>query len=146
MYTYGMYFDEFSDEFFGEFSDEFFWRIFWRIFWQIFWQVFWLFGRFSVTYNLLTIASFRIGVPSNLFFANVLCPKCSWDILLTHWQQTDLCFFWDAYCLSTLQWISLCVLWCNRAYAYVLYIVRFSTLYHIWPMGPKPFWIRIVIL
>ena len=44
------FFDEFVDEFFDKFFDEF------------------LFGRFLLTYNLLTIASFRIGVPSILFF------------------------------------------------------------------------------
>ena len=45
------FFDDFFDEFlFTNFFEEFF------------------FGRFLLTYNLLTIASFRIGVPSILFF------------------------------------------------------------------------------
>ena len=87
----GNFFVPFSDEFFDEFSDKFFWRIilknlfdkfFWRVsltsffdkcldefFWQIFWQIFlmnfwWIFLTNFLTYNLLTIASFRIGVPS----------------------------------------------------------------------------------
>ena len=40
------------------FFDQFFWKFFFE---------FWFFGRFFLTYNLLTIASFRIGVPSILF-------------------------------------------------------------------------------
>ena len=46
--------------FLTKFFDEFFWRIFWQFFWPI-----------ILTYTLLTIASFRIGVPSILFFRNV---------------------------------------------------------------------------
>ena len=65
------------------FFDEFFWRIFFyefclrifflRSFWHFFWWIFWrivltifcdFFLWFFLTYNLLTIASFRIGVPS----------------------------------------------------------------------------------
>jgi hypothetical protein len=49
MYTYGMYDDEFFDEYF------------WWNFFQSFWQIIYL----------LTIASFRIGVPSILLFSNL---------------------------------------------------------------------------
>ena len=64
-------FDEFFDQSFNECFGEFFgvnsfWRIFWRIFFDNFFDDF--FGRFLLTYNLLTIPSFRIGVPSLLFF------------------------------------------------------------------------------
>ena len=41
-----------------------FWPIFWRI--LVFWILF--FWKIFLTYNLLTIASFRIEVPSILFF------------------------------------------------------------------------------
>ena len=53
--------DEFYDDFFfDDFFDEF-----------------WFFGKFFVTYNLLTIASFRIGVPSILFLFNFgVVPAC----------------------------------------------------------------------
>ena len=61
--------------------DNFFWRIiwlfffdkffdklfFWRIFFDNYFDEFLFFSRFCLTYNLLTIASFRIGVPSILF-------------------------------------------------------------------------------
>ena len=64
----------FSLIFFGKVFDEFFWQFFWQIFfyeflWQIFikyflWrQIFW-----QIIHYLLSIASFRIGVPSILFF------------------------------------------------------------------------------
>ena len=46
--------DEIFDEIFAEFFDDF-----------------WFFGRFFFTYNLLTIASFRIVVPLILFFDNL---------------------------------------------------------------------------
>ena len=73
---FGEIFAEFFDEFLDEFLDEFFWRdeSFWQIFvtnsfdkffWQIFDEFFW---RFLLTFNLLTIASSRIWVPSILFF------------------------------------------------------------------------------
>ena len=76
------FFDKFFDEFFRRtfltnFSDELFRRIFptnfsdelfWRIFLMIFlWTNFDFFRKFFLTYNLLTIASFRIGVPLILF-------------------------------------------------------------------------------
>ena len=63
----------------------FFWRIFDNFFWRI-WRIFCVtffdecfdefltncFWRFLLTFNLLTIASFRIGVPSILsFYKNV---------------------------------------------------------------------------
>ena len=61
--------------------DEFLWRTFlWRFFVtnfdvsnfcdQFLWPIliFQFFGRYFFTYNLLTMASFRIGVPSILFF------------------------------------------------------------------------------
>ena len=55
--------------------DEIVWWIFWQFFWQIFWANFWqifeeLFDNFFtnfLVYNILTIASSRIGVPSILF-------------------------------------------------------------------------------
>ena len=48
----------FLTNFFDEFFDEFFWRNFCQSFWQILY--------------LLTIASFRVGVPSILFFLNFI--------------------------------------------------------------------------
>jgi hypothetical protein len=51
----------------------FFWQIFWQILLTNFVDEFFdefFFGRFLLTYNLLTIASFRIGVPSILFNMN----------------------------------------------------------------------------
>ena len=66
--------------FFDKFFDKFFWRIFWRIFLTKFCQSFW-----RILY-LLTIASFRIGVPSILLYhkstfllSPFFCP-CSWDL------------------------------------------------------------------
>ena len=55
MYTYGEFF------WFDEFFDEL--RIFGRIFWKNFWT-----NVLDESYNLLTVASFRIEVPSILFF------------------------------------------------------------------------------
>ena len=56
------------EEFFGKIFEESFWWNFWLTFWRIIW---WLqfFGIFFFTYNLLTIASFRIGVSSILFLS-----------------------------------------------------------------------------
>ena len=47
-----------------------FWRIFWWIVWQIFLQFFStnFFWKFLLTFNLSTIARFSIGLPSILFF------------------------------------------------------------------------------
>ena len=70
--------DEFFDEFFWQ-IDEFFWRIsktnilmnsltnFWIFLMNFFDELFDKFLTNFLTYNLLTIASFRIGVPSILF-------------------------------------------------------------------------------
>ena len=75
-----------SELFFDKVFDEIFWRFFWRIIGRIFLTNFWrifltnfltnlfdeIFDEFFLTnfltYNLLIIASFRIGVPSILFF------------------------------------------------------------------------------
>ena len=67
--------------------------MFWQIFWQIFFDEFfdecfdefWIFGRFSLTYNLLTIASFRIGVPSILFLnlnLSMISSSCEFKEML----------------------------------------------------------------
>ena len=59
MYTYGMYT-------YGMYDDEFFWRIFlWIFFTNFFDEIF--VEVFDEFFILLTIASFRIGVPSILF-------------------------------------------------------------------------------
>ena len=69
----------FLTNFFYKFFYKFFWWSFWWFFWWFFtknfsknfWQIFdkfWLLRKFSLTYNLLIIASFRIGVPSILFY------------------------------------------------------------------------------
>ena len=69
----------FFDKFFHKIF--FFWLIFWRIiFWQIiFWQTVWLIfvddflgGFYWPIYCLLTIASFRIGVPLILFLHELM--------------------------------------------------------------------------
>ena len=89
----------FFPNFFEEFFDEFFWRIFWRIFWQFIFMNFFMnfltnfnFSEDLFTYNLLIIASFRIGVPSILFLINLLIlkkgPKKLWGI----WPKKFLIF------------------------------------------------------
>ena len=71
MYTYCEVFDQFFwriffDQFFYEFFfTNFLYELFLRIFWQIFFDKF-----FDDFFYILTIASFRIGVPSILFFQN----------------------------------------------------------------------------
>ena len=83
MYTYGMYtYDEFCDEFCDEnFSTEIFRQKFFdrnfstEIFRRKFFEgnfstIFFIFRKIFLTYNLLTIASFRIGVPSILFLSS----------------------------------------------------------------------------
>ena len=94
----------FFDKFFDEFFWWFFWRNFWRSFWWIFLRTFWwilknsltnfftnffdeifyelfdelnFFGIFFYTLNLLTIASFRIGVSSILFFLISWLIECT---------------------------------------------------------------------
>ena len=75
-----IFFDEVFDEFIWpiiltnflmdlltNFFDEYFWRICWRIFLMNFLTIFNFLVDFFLTYNLLTVASFRIGVPSILF-------------------------------------------------------------------------------
>ena len=77
------------DEIFDKFSWQSFLTIFFdnfldKLFWQFFWQIFWIFWIFLTNFfdkifstiiffcdnfgDCLTIASFRIGVPSILFF------------------------------------------------------------------------------
>ena len=58
------FFDKVFDEFFDEVVDEFFDEVFDEIFDEFFDNFFW---KIFMTSNLLTIASFRIGVPSILF-------------------------------------------------------------------------------
>ena len=58
----------FFDNLLTNFFDDFLWRFFDEFFQRISRRIFWRFGRFLLTYNLLTIASFRIRVPSILFF------------------------------------------------------------------------------
>ena len=63
----------FGEIFWGTFLT--FWRIFWRCVWRIFWRIF--FDEFSWQFSwwifdLLTVASFRIGVPSILLLWNVV--------------------------------------------------------------------------
>ena len=89
------------DEFFWRIFWQIFWRIFWPIFFdEIFWMIFltifltniwaiflrnfleafwdelfdkfWFFGRYFFTFNLLSTASCRIGVPSILFLPLIL--------------------------------------------------------------------------
>ena len=104
------------------FCDGFFWRsllknLFWRTFLTIFLtndECFWwilifrilifrnlifrilIFRKIFLTYNLLTIASFRIGVPSILFFSPVHCPgelsQFNCELLTSHNPQN---FLWN---------------------------------------------------
>ena len=60
-------FDESLTNFLTKFLTNFFDEVCW--FDQFFFWFF--FGRFLLTYNLLTIASFRIGVPAILFFEKI---------------------------------------------------------------------------
>ena len=73
--------DEFFDEFYVNFFDKFFWRIFLANFLtnfdkgpyhscRIYLTIFLILIRFFFNYTLITIASFRIGVPSILFVSN----------------------------------------------------------------------------
>ena len=86
-------------QFFDDFFDDFFWRYFGDFFWfDWFFDDFfdWFFDEiltnfdfledFFLTYNLLNIASFRIGVPSILFFSNLSLSK----------SQTTLKLFFQA--------------------------------------------------
>ena len=59
-----------------------FWGVFWGIFWWIIWWIIWwifddFFRKIFFTYDILTIASFRIGVPSILLFSDT--HVCIWQ-------------------------------------------------------------------
>ena len=67
-------FDEFFGEFFGELFDKFFDELFSNFFDEFFDE---FFDKF-LTYNLLTIASFRIGVRSILLFLFFVATELNW--------------------------------------------------------------------
>ena len=113
--------NEFFDEIFDEIFDEFFWRIFLSNFLTNYFDEFFddfFFGRFFFTYNLLTIASFRIGVPSILFFHKR--PNCHWPIpLKSHFRlehsaswcavRESLCSYWKYGVDMTINQLCVCI-------------------------------------
>jgi hypothetical protein len=79
--------------------DEFLWQIFVTNFCDEFVWRFWFFGRFFLTYNLLTIASFRIGVPSILFLYRAVYSNKLWILMDSEFDRvaTVSCYQGDLY-------------------------------------------------